>query len=255
MQKTLLELTQDVLSSIDGDEVDSIGDTIESRQVAKIIERMYQQIVSGNDLPEDFRLFQFIGTSDTTPILLTRPDDIDEVLWFKYNKVLVGETDPNIQEVIYLDPSEYYDYMTNFKTSSSNVESCSLVQDEGSTITLYYENDRPPKYWTSFDDATVVCDAYLLALEANLQTSKSVGYGRYLKTFTQADSFVPPINDQEFSLLLNESIACAWAELKQAQNAKAEKQARFGWVSSQRRKSNLPHKTSMINSTPNYGRR
>ena len=37
MKRTLLEMTQDILSAIDADEVNSIDDTVEATQVATII--------------------------------------------------------------------------------------------------------------------------------------------------------------------------------------------------------------------------
>ena len=52
MKYTLLEMTQDILSNMSSDEVNSISDTPESLQVATIIKQKYYDIVSRGDLPE-----------------------------------------------------------------------------------------------------------------------------------------------------------------------------------------------------------
>jgi hypothetical protein len=44
---TLLEMTQDILSDMDSDEVNSINDSVESLQVAQIIKTTYFNIVNG----------------------------------------------------------------------------------------------------------------------------------------------------------------------------------------------------------------
>ena len=57
-QRTLLRLVQDILSSLDSDEVNSISDTPESLQVANIVRTTYEDLVSLLDLPEHFSFFE-----------------------------------------------------------------------------------------------------------------------------------------------------------------------------------------------------
>jgi len=42
---TVLEIVQDILNDIDGDEVNSIDDTLESEQVAQIVKSTYDAII------------------------------------------------------------------------------------------------------------------------------------------------------------------------------------------------------------------
>src|SRR3546814_20541284 len=55
-KKTLLEITQDILSDIDGDEVNSIDDTIESARVASIVRSTYESLMSHRNWPHNRKL-------------------------------------------------------------------------------------------------------------------------------------------------------------------------------------------------------
>lgn len=52
MKQTLLEMVQLILSSIDGEEVNSIDDTVEANQVALIVKSVYYDMLSDISLPE-----------------------------------------------------------------------------------------------------------------------------------------------------------------------------------------------------------
>lgn len=82
---TLLEMTQNVLSSCDSDSVNSISDTIESMQVATIIRNKYFDIVARGLVPNQQQLFQLVGTTDPTkPVQMTVPAGITSIRWMKY---------------------------------------------------------------------------------------------------------------------------------------------------------------------------
>ena len=85
MKYTLLEMTQDILSNMSSDEVNSISDTPESLQVATIIKQKYYDIVSRGDLPEHNQLFQLNPSlTVVSPVLMTIPDGIGRVEYIKY---------------------------------------------------------------------------------------------------------------------------------------------------------------------------
>jgi hypothetical protein len=254
IRDTLLGLTQDVLGAIDGDEVSSIGDTVESRQVAQIIKRVYLEMTSTGGLPEDYRVFSFEATGPGTPVIMILPTFIDDVLWVKYNKVTEVDGDPEFSSVQYLSPERFFDKTSGFKPSSTNVSSVEVTHDTGDDIIYYYETDRPPAYWTSYDDRHVIFDAYDSGVESNLQSSKAKGYGRYIKTFRMEDAFVPELDDNQYPILLNDAIATAFVELKQTQNMKAERKARNSLISSQRKKHALPGRVDPLSRAPNFGR-
>lgn len=84
-EQTLLELTQNILSRLDSDEVNSIGDTTESMQVARIIQNKYYDIVSRGSLPEQQVLYQLDPSNDATkPTLMLVPATSSKIEWIKY---------------------------------------------------------------------------------------------------------------------------------------------------------------------------
>lgn len=253
MKYTLLDMTQTILSSMDSDEVNSIDDTVEAQQVAKVIRTVYFDIVSAADLPEHFGMVNLAATSVDTPTVLTRPTTVDFIEWFKYNAIEDGETEDNWQEVRYLEVPDFLDRVRAFDQGATTTDTFDLTVS-GFTTKFYYENDRAPRYWTTLGDYYIVCDAYDSAVDSYLQSSKTSCYGKLIKTFTLDDDFIPDLDDQQFALLLNEAKALAWAELKQAAHQKAEKNARQSKIKLERNKKDLPGKDGWQASLPNYGR-
>lgn len=68
------------------------------------------------------------------------------------------------------------------------------------------------------------------------------------------DSFIPDLDDEQFTLLLNEAKALAYFELKQSAHPKAEQEIKRGWSSVQKNKS-VVNSPGYFNELPNYGRR
>lgn len=85
MKYTLLDLTQSILASMSSDEVNSVGDTTESLQVAEIIRQKYFDIINRVPLPEHEQLIQLEASADTdSPVLMFVPDGIANIAWLKY---------------------------------------------------------------------------------------------------------------------------------------------------------------------------
>lgn len=255
-KQTLLELTQEVLSSLDGDEVNSISDTTESAQVATIVRRVYYDIISRSNLPEHFDLFELTASGDSLkPTLMYRPARVNQLIWIKYDKIMDGETAPNYQMVDYKDPTSFLAMMDSLNTDETDVASFTHTI-EGDSITFNYRNDKAPDWWTSFDDYTFVFDSYDAEVDTTLQKNKTKCYGLVDVTWTHNDAFTPDLDAQQFSLLVNEAKSLAWAELKQAQHMKAEQSARRQWIHLQQSKNALPAKRGeFFSNLPNYGRR
>lgn len=84
-EMTLLQMTQNILSAMDSDEVNSISDTVESLQVANIIQNKYYDILTRGNLPEQNVLFQLTPSNDiTAPVLMTLPAGTGNIQWIKY---------------------------------------------------------------------------------------------------------------------------------------------------------------------------
>jgi hypothetical protein len=84
-QQTLLQMVQSILSRLDSDNVNSIGDTVESMQVAQIIKDKYNDIVARGTLTIEEQLFQ-LNPSDSVsaPTLMYLPDNVYGVSWLRY---------------------------------------------------------------------------------------------------------------------------------------------------------------------------
>src|SRR3990167_10644193 len=86
MRRTLLEMVQEILSDLNSDEINSIGDTIESEQVALILKAAYEDIIENRDIPSLNTLFQLEGLSNTLkPTHFEYPDNIQLIHWLKYD--------------------------------------------------------------------------------------------------------------------------------------------------------------------------
>lgn len=246
---TLLEMVQKILSAMDADEVNSISDTVESLQVVELIEGVYNDIVTRLDAPEHYKLFEINASGDSDlPTVMYLPSTVDSLEWVKYNVIASGETDPEWRRIKYLDKETFIDRQLGLKLSDSGVFQYTIP----SYIEMLGYNDRAPTYYTSFDDRMLVFDAYDSEVEATLQKSKTVAFGKILPTFIRNDAFTPDLDANGFSLLLNEAKALAFSEIKQVANDKAEKNARKGWIKSQRDKHNIKENRMRL---PDYGRK
>lgn len=254
MKSTLVQMTQDILSSMDGDEINSINDNVESMQVATIIKTVYNDIVSFAELTSQKTIFTLNASTDPSkPVVMIKPSNILDIEWLKYDKHIAGDTDTLYEIVSFLDPEMFMDLTLSYNISAGDVTNYTLSFN-GQPIQMYCKNDIAPTYYTSFDDTTVVFDSYDQGVDSTLQSSKCVAYGEQNTAFQMIDSFVPPLEDQHFSLLFNEAKALAHAEMKQAEHVLAEKQARKSWVHLQRTKRNVPNHVSELSKLPDYGR-
>lgn len=127
-----------------------------------------------------------------------------------------------------------------FAPSQDNIESFSQTTTEGFIITFHYYTDRAPQWYTSYDDDTMIFDAYDNEVDTTLQSSKTLGFGSKNTEFTKIDAFVPDLQAAQFQLLLNEAKSLAWSELKQTVHQKAEMSARRNWRHLSKSAQNIP---------------
>lgn len=253
-QYTLLDLTQTVLSSMDSDAVNSITDTAESLQVATAIRTVFFDLVARGDLPENFTWFNLTASGDSTkPTLMTLPSDAISLMWVKYNKLGVDETDMDYENVEPMGNADFLARMYQLNVSETYVGTFSHTVGSYSANFLY-RDDIAPSFYTVFNDNILIFDSYDSDVDTTLQTSKTLAYGKKSYTWTEDDAFVPPLNDEQFALLLNEAKALCWAELKQAQHSKAEQSARRNWTHNQKTK-NAVQLQSDFDKLPSFGRK
>lgn len=255
MKSTLLELTQDILSAMDSDEVNSISDTVESAQVAKIIRRTYYDIISRTDLKEHKELFELESSNDTTkPTLMYLPSTVIGVEWIKYKTNVEEDNDLRYSEIFYLCPKDFFERQNYLNVSQPNVISFSHTINSD-TFEFFVLNDKMPQYYTSWDDGTVIMDSYDSGEDTYLVKNKTMCYGTLYDLFLLEDSFIPDLDPRMFALLYNKASARCFAELKQMSNAAAEREERRQWIGVvERRNQQIPDKTNPLAHLPNYGK-
>ncbi len=241
MRSTLLELVQSILSDMDSEPVNSITDSVESLQVASVIEDTYYNLVSARTIPEHKELIKLVSLSDNT-----RPTHfkyVGKVIEFlRYNIDQDGGVD--YREIKFVEPEVF------LKRNSQGSGSTMLVSDVHAETNLVIGTDSMPSIYTSFDDQHVVMDSYVSTLESTLQASKTQAYGTVLPTFTLSDTFQIDIDEVLIPYLLAESKSACFSLFKAGSDPKVEQSAR-------RLKSyvqNDMYRTKKSNKRPHYGR-
>lgn len=354
MQMTLLDLTQNILSSLSSDEVNSISDTVESSQVATIIKNKYFDIINRVDLPEHDQFIQLDPSLDSSiPVEMFVPDGVAQIKWLKYfnsnandnvtsgghdiNEDIVSSSNwsttststntiafglvtftvassglpvvtgqnvqaangvnlmtgtvisyigtqlilnityivgagtfstwviqtvssnpvPGYQYVTILPVKQFVDMVNAFNPENSNIASFEFndnVNGFPGNYVFYYKTDRQPNYCCILSNYNIIFDSYDSTQDSTLQASKSMAWGRVIPEFLMEDSFIPNLDDEQFTLLLNEAKALAYFELKQSVHPKAEQEIKRGWSSIQKNKA-VTNRPTFFDELPNFGRR
>jgi len=230
---TLLDMTQNILSALDSDPVDSIDETVEAVQVAELIKEAYFELISQRDWPFLFQLAPLQALGDTNnPTKMKIPDTWNKVKWVKYNK----------KEVTWVDPQTFNDIITN------RVAQSGVINANGYVI------NQDPQYWTSYDDQFLIFDGYNSSVDSTLQANKSSAYGTQQASWTHTDNFVPAIPEKFFPTLLAEAKSQAFVNLKQQSNAREERKATRGRMAMRNDSWKNENGEVKYNTRVNYGR-
>ena len=127
MKLSLLEIVQDILNDMDGDNVNSINDTIESQQVAQIVKTTYLEMMANRNWPHlhtAFNCTSYISTSYPTSLVL--PETIKELKWIKYNKRTATDTKDKWEDLTYLQPEDFFHICAGRDSSASNTKTFKL---------------------------------------------------------------------------------------------------------------------------------
>jgi len=244
---TLLEMTQDILSDMDSDEVNSINDSVESLQVAQIIKTTYYNIIDGRDYDFLYELFQLEPSGDSSkPTHMKLPENIIDLKYIKYNTRKLADTKDKYLKIKYLNPEDFMTIVDARDSSKTNV----TVVTDSTGISINVKNDKAPEYFTSFDDEYLVFDSYDSQVDTTLRNNKTQCHGKRSVAFTLLDTFTPDLPVQMFSYLLAEAKSTAFVTLKQLPNAKAEQISN----SQKRRMSQDAWRLKNGIEYPNYGR-
>lgn len=213
MKKTLLELTQDILSSMEDDEVNSIGDTVSSMGVAQVIQNVYDELITQLDIPGSDYLTGLESLSDVVrPNYLKMPENLKKIHWIKYNN----------KDVTYLSPKDFVDFQGTRDTGIS-------VIDFGG-VTFKITNDADPVYWTTFDDQYIVMDSFNSTDGSTLLTNKSTCWAQIIPSLELDDGAVPNLPLSMFPTLLATAKSRCFVNFKQLANAAEDMASRKGLV-------------------------
>lgn len=250
MKRTLLDYTQNILSALSSDEVNSIGDSTESLQVAEIVKTCYFNIIARAELPLQKKPFQLDASlSALEPNLMFIPQGIKEVEWIKY-----FETSSGMYKYVTILPiQQFVDYVNGYSTSDANVDVLHLSVS-GETFSFNYKDDTTPRYCTVISNYYVIFDSFEQTVDSTLQANKTMCFGLTTPIFKMEDSFVPDLDESQVPLLLNEAKSLAFLELKQVSHPKAEQEVKRQWSVLQKDKS-IDNKPSYFDQLPNFGRR
>jgi len=231
---TLLDMTQNILSALDSDPVDSIDETVEAVQVAELIKEAYFELISQRDWPFLFVLGTLTALGDVNnPTKMKIPDTWNKVKWIKYNK----------KNIEYVPPHSFNDIISN------RVEQTGVVNSNGYVI------NADPQYWTSYDDVYIIFDGYDSATDSTLQSSKTVAYGTQQASWSHIDTFIPSIPEKFFPTLLAEAKSQAFINLKQQSNAREERKATRGRMAMRNEAWRNEEGEIKYNTKVNYGRK
>lgn len=256
---TLLDMTQEILSAMSSDEVNSISDSAESLQVATILKRKFFDIVSRSSLTEYKDLFKLNPSLDITkPTLMSIPEEISSIEWMKYyNSDDSSGEEVGFEYVDIIPVTQFIDMVTRFNPAETNVSSFTFtttINGVSNDYTFYYKNDAQPTQCCVIGDEWVVFDSFDATLDSTLQQSKTMGYGLYSPVWEMTDDFIPELDTEQFSLLINEAKTLAFYELKQQPHELAALESRRQWTAVQKNKSKSPSPTYFDN-LPDFARR
>lgn len=246
MKRTLLDMVQDILSDADSDEVNSISDTVEAMQVARIIRTAYEEIISSRSWPHLSQLTTLTAAADVdTPTHFTIDDSVQYLEWVKYNKKT--GTREMFEDVVYMQPKDFLNMTHGRVSTNTNVQTV----DDSTAGKLLILNDKMPDYWTTFDDETIIMDSFDSAVETTLQESKVQASAYVEPVFSLTDTYVPDLPAKTFSYLLAESKSVAFNTLYQEANSKEEQKSRRQRIYTAR---NARSQNKAVR-TPDYGRK
>lgn len=254
MSRTLLDIVQSILSTLDSDTVNSISDTVESDQVADIVKQCYYDIIDEYQLPGSRVITNLEAVSDVNrPNMLKIPDDTQSLLHWQYDGRMV-DSDPLRYGPVEYKPSELFLNYVN-QRNSLETDRYVVVYVEP-TLPIITDKTLHPRYWTSFDDKYIVTDNFCIDVDASLQASKTQAWVEKRHIFVKADSHIPNLPDNLQSILYRTAENTAYALNKQTVNPKLEqKEARLRIRTQRNKHRSQQYENNFMNGAPDYGRK
>lgn len=179
---TRSDIVKRVLTIIASENVDAIGDTVESSDVADFLDIVYDEVMGSYPWPF-LRRFHNLTVSGAAAEMHI-PTDVYNISRVYYDGRAVG----------YLTPEDMFELLSRRLNSSvDNIDS------QGA------KTNQDPKYWTTFDGAKVTFDGY----DGALETSKAVVHVIEIPSPMTNDSDVPALPRRWHNVLIYGTAALA----------------------------------------------
>ena len=251
---TLLEIVQNLLSVTDGDEVNSISDTLEAQQYAELVRDIYDNIAGEYDLADVEVLFQLESAGSTSiPTHMTVPSDVFDVSLVRYDRRSSPSENPAFTPVTYVTREKFLELTSNNDVSdTTNYQS---VTDPDSNIVFVIRKTDGPSYYTSFDGGrTLIFDGYNNSVSSTLEASKTQCLGLKRNTLTVSDTSEIDLPENLHQLLKNEAKEYIFDVWKDGAPTKIRREASKSRTRAYGRK-HLNTNPDPQWGLPNYGRR
>jgi hypothetical protein len=252
MSTTLLSIVQSILSDIDGDEVNSIADTVEATQVANTVKSIHDEIFTEYDLQAGKQLFQLEASGDTSiPTHMRVPEQFHSVEWLNYDTRQDVDLAAQYTPMQYVFPENFIQIVNGRNSTDSGVLE---VEDPDNGVKLFIRTDAAPSIYTMFNDRTVVFDAYNVEVDDTLQQSKTQVFGQKLPTLVIDDATVIELPPHLITMLTNEVRAFTFDVYKDGAPNRVEKRATRSRIRAQRIRHSMRENRKHFEG-PDYGRK
>jgi hypothetical protein len=244
MKKTLLEIVKDILSDIDGQDVNSISDTVEALQVAKVVEAVFNDLIATRQIPELETLVKLTPLSNNlypTHFVLGDNQTKLKALWYDVS----NDNSFDYRLIRYLTPYEF------LRITDRRQDDFMYSEDQVAGTKIRVGTNDQPTYYTSFDDKHIVMDSYDSSVDSSLQEQKTRAIAVTYPVFSVSDNYVPAVDTNVFPYIIQESKARVMSIFKGGVDPKTQQAAQRVKVHMQ----NDMHRVGRRNNLRNYGRR
>lgn len=183
---TLLQVVQDIQSSMDAEESNDLNETEEALQIATVVRSVFDEFKTLGDWSSLKKVRQLESVGDTNrPTLIKIPEIVDSIHNFRYESTELGETNRVFKEVKYLETQDFLAKIYGRRTDADDT----LVFDTDDGIPITILTNIAPTYWTSFDDSIIVCDSYDSEVDTTLVQSKTIVESKESPLFSFSNDF------------------------------------------------------------------
>lgn len=220
-KKTLLRMVQLIGERVGSDEIDTLNETIEAVEIVSILELTYDEILDRRDwefLRDRTLRMKNRAVGDNKLFNLDIPSAVTKIQCLKYRDI-----NDKFPELEYVEACVFIERLDGRNEGDANVTA--IANDDG--VLLKIITDKPPTFYTSFDEDTISFDAYDASRGAGNQAGDTVILANVKPVMDFTDPTATfPIPERMGTMLLNEAMATAGVQLRQVVDSRAERIAR-----------------------------